>query len=264
VVRSCRSVSYYCPVSSLRFPSPIPLIIFLDASKDDILCYLSQKAYQVRCDACHRCIRTGQLCPGLPDGDGPFFVDMTGIAKHGMRKRKPKQSAKSMESMTPTWLRPDDVTILRISQRAVVTEAFYERFLTHFTSEGEGKDIRNRRTWLHHLPVLSTDGTNEALVSALQAVISAYCAVESADPALTRHSWNLYGEAFRMHSRFVSRSRSKYEVTVHMVSTSVLFRFFEAMQATNADAYRSHVYGAAKMLEVTVPGQCTQGEVFCV
>jgi hypothetical protein len=31
------------------------------------------------------------------------------------------------------------------------------------------------------------------------------------------------------------------------------------MQATNADAYRSHIYGAARMLEVTGPGQCMQG-----
>jgi hypothetical protein len=232
-----------------------------------VSCAICRKK-RVRCDAtlpqCLMCIRTGQQCPGLPDGGGPLFIDMTSIAKHGMRKRKRKQSAKSMELITPTWVRPDDVTIHRISQRAMITEAFYERFLTYFTSEGEGKDIRNRLTWLHHLPVLSTDGTNEALVLAVQATAAAYCAVESADPALTRHSWDLYGEALRMHSRFVSRSRRRYEVTLHMVSTSVLFSFFEAMQATNADAYRSHIYGAAKMFEVTGPDQCTKGEVVCV
>ncbi|RMZ69506.1 Fungal transcriptional regulatory [Pyrenophora seminiperda CCB06] len=47
-----------------------------------------------------------------------------------------------------------------------------------------------------------------------------------------------------------------------MVSTSVLFSFFEAIQATTADAYRSHIYGAAKLLEVTKPKQCSHG-VLC-
>jgi hypothetical protein len=206
------------------------------------------------------CIRTGQICPGLPEG--PLFVDMTGIARYGMQKRKSKQSTESTNLTTQTWMCPDNTTIHRISQRATVTEAFYERFLTYFTFEGEGKDIRNRLTWLYHLPLLSTDGTNAALVLAVEATATAYCAVESADLALRRYSWSLYGEALQTHGRFVSRSRSKDEVTVHMVSTSVLFSFFEAMQATNADAYRSHIYGAAKMLEVTGPGQCTQG-VLC-
>jgi cation transport regulator ChaB len=47
-----------------------------------------------------------------------------------------------------------------------------------------------------------------------------------------------------------------------MISTSVLFSFFEAIQATNADAYRLHVYGTAKMFEVTDPRQCAAG-VLC-
>jgi hypothetical protein len=171
---------------------------------------------RIKCDAtlpqCLMCIRTGQSCPGLPEG--PLIVDMTGIAKHGMQRRKQKQLARSMEPV-----RPNDVIIHRISQRAMITEAFYERFLAHFTFEGEGTDIRNCLTWLHRLPSLSTDGTNEALVLAVRATASAYCAVESADLALTRHSWNLYGEALHTHSRFLSRSRSKHEVTVHMVRT---------------------------------------------
>jgi hypothetical protein len=90
----------------------------------------------------------------------------------------------------------------RISQRAVATEAFYERFLAYFTSEGEGTDIRNRLTWLHHLLLLPS--TNEALVLAVQATTSAYCTVESADTAPTRHYRNLHGEALRMHSHFLS------------------------------------------------------------
>ncbi|KAJ4374807.1 hypothetical protein N0V83_001884 [Neocucurbitaria cava] len=184
---------------------------------------------------------------------------MTKTAKHGMQKRKNKALPKAKNQIAWAFQHSDNVVVNRISQRAMVTEAFYERFLSYFTSEGEGKDIQNRLTWLHRLPLISTDGTDDALVLALQATASAYCAVDSSNPALTRHAWNLYGDALRIHGRTVARSTSKHQVTLHMVSTSVLFSFFEAMQATNANAYRSHIFGAAKMLEVTGPGQCTQG-----
>jgi hypothetical protein len=151
----------------------------------------------------------------------------------------------------------------RISQEAVVTEAFYGRFLAYFTSKGDGNDIRNKASWLHRLPQLSVDGSNNALTLAVQATASSYCAAELHDLALTRHAWNLYGQAIREHSRFLTRSsRAVNSVTLHMISTSVLFSFFEAMQATNADAYRLHVYGTAKMFEVTDPKQCAEG-VLC-
>ena len=223
---------------------------------------------RIKCDAtvpkCLMCIRTGHDCPGLPGG--PVFVDMTNIAKHGMRKRRSRLTSKSGESSTLSWMRSDQVLSYQISQRAVVTEAFYAHFMAHFTSEGERKDIRNRRTWLHSLPVLTTDGTNEALTTAAQATASAYCAVESGNMALIQYSWKMYGEALRAHTRFVSRPHTKQEITVHMVSTSVLFSLFEAMQSTNAAAYCSHVFGAVRMLELTTPKQCSQGalcQIFC-
>lgn len=206
------------------------------------------------------CTRFGRKCPGLVDG--PLIVDMTKTARYGMQKRKTKIPSSGFGVAAVAWSNPSSTLVHRISQRGMVTEAFYERFLTYFTSEGEGRDIQNRLTWLHRLPLLSTDGTNDALVLAVQATASAYCATDNLSPALTRHAWDLYGKALRTHGRFVARSRSTEEVTIHMVSTSVLFSFFEAMQTTSANAYRSHIYGAAKMLEVTGPGQCTQG-VLC-
>ncbi|KAB2104172.1 hypothetical protein AG0111_0g7620 [Alternaria gaisen] len=184
---------------------------------------------------------------------------MTNIAKNGMQKRKPRVLTTGSGLNTKVRMRFDGLPLYQISQRTVVTESFYARFLAYFTSDGEGTDIRNRRTWLHSLPVLTTDGTNEALVLAVQATASVYCAVESNNLALTQYSRKLYGEALRKHYQFVSRSQNKYEVTVHMVSTSVLFSFFEAIQATNAEAYRSHIYGAVRMLEVTKPKQCSGG-----
>ncbi|OAL51634.1 hypothetical protein IQ07DRAFT_586001 [Pyrenochaeta sp. DS3sAY3a] len=219
---------------------------------------------RIKCDAtlphCRMCTASGQQCPGIPEG--PLIVDMTKTAKHGMRKRNIKIVADNNNASTLNWMESNNARLYRISQRAMMTDAFYGRFLTFFTSEGEGRDIQNRLTWLHRLPLLSTDGTNEALILALQATAAAYCAVDSTNVALVRYAWNLYGNALRTHSRFLARARGKHEVTVHMVSTSVLFSFFEAMQATSTNAYRSHIYGAAKMLEVTGPEQCTQG-VLC-
>ncbi|CAA9956954.1 hypothetical protein PTMSG1_00562 [Pyrenophora teres f. maculata] len=206
------------------------------------------------------CIRTGRECLGLPDG--PLFVDMTNTAKYGMQKRKSNPLNELTGLLTQDCTHPSKLLIHRISQRAMVMESFYERFLAYFTSDGEERDVRNRNTWLYSLPVLSAGGTNEALTLAIQATAYAYCAVDAADMAMKQHSLKLYGQALRKHSRFVSRSRSEHEVTVHMVSTSVLFSLFEAMQATTADAYRSHIYGAAKLLEVTTPKQCSHG-VLC-
>ncbi|KAH7366642.1 hypothetical protein BKA66DRAFT_470672 [Pyrenochaeta sp. MPI-SDFR-AT-0127] len=226
-------------------------------------CALCRKK-RMRCDAtvpeCLMCVRFGRQCPGLTDG--PLIVDMTKTARYGMQKRKARIPSTGIRAAAAARSIPNHTSVHRISQRGMMTEAFYERFLTYFTSKGEGKDIQNRLTWLHRLPLLSTDGTNDALVLALEATASAYCATDNISPALTRYAWDLYGKALQAHSRFVAQSRSREEVTIHMVSTSVLFSFFEAMQDTSANAYRSHIYGAAKMLEVTGPGQCTQG-VLC-
>jgi len=71
--------------------------------------------------------------------------------------------------LTQGSVHPNNLPIHHISHRAVVTEAFYDRFLACFTSDGEARDIHNRKTWLSSLPVLSTDGTNEALTLAVQA-----------------------------------------------------------------------------------------------
>ncbi|KAH3920060.1 hypothetical protein HBI56_034460 [Parastagonospora nodorum] len=219
---------------------------------------------RIKCDAtlprCLMCRRLGAECPGLDDG--PLFIDMTKKARHGMQKRKRKLFV-DIKPVPELEARRSHVNFDRISQQAVVTEAFYDRFLSHFTSEGDGKDIRNKKSWLHRLPQLSVDGTNDALTFAVQATAFSYCAAETNNPALARHAWDLYGRAMQRHGRFLARSRSAATaVTLHMISTSVLFSFFEAMQATNVDAYRSHVYGAAKMFEVTDPRQCSEG-VLC-
>jgi hypothetical protein len=218
---------------------------------------------RIKCDAtrphCLMCVRYGRQCPGLDSG--PLIVDMTNKARYGMQKRK-KKPIPSPESFLEFALQHHS-SINQISHQSSITEAFYARFLSFFTSEGEGKDIRNRATWLHRLPLLSVDGTNDALTLAVQATASAYCAAESSNTALIRHAWDLYGRAIQTHSRFLARSQKGIaSVTIHMISTSVLFSFFEAMQATSADAYRSHIYGAAKMFEVTDPTQCHEG-VLC-
>ncbi|KAH7081430.1 hypothetical protein BKA63DRAFT_530472 [Paraphoma chrysanthemicola] len=189
---------------------------------------------------------------------------MTGTARHGMQKRKKKCSQQSQGLIWEAQAEPRHASYINtISEQFIVTEAFYARFLAYFTSQGDGKDIRNRSSWLHRLPQLSVDGTNGALTLAVQATASSFCAIETDNPSLTHHARDLYGRAIQTHGRFLARSRTaKAGVTVHMISTSVLFSFFEAMQATNADAYRSHIYGAAKMFEATNPKQCTDG-VLC-
>jgi hypothetical protein len=194
-------------------------------------------------------------CLGLDNG--PLIVDMTQIARHGMQKRTKKPPPPSSVSKVYT---KHQASFDRMSQQAMVTEAFFGRFLVYFASEGEAKDIRNKASWLQRLPKLCVDGSNEALALAVQATASSYCAMETLNLALTRHAWDLYGQAIQAHSRYVARSQTK--ITLHVVSTSMLFSFFEAMQATNADAYRSHVYGAAKMFEIISPRECYEG-VLC-
>jgi hypothetical protein len=206
------------------------------------------------------CQRFGSECQGLDDG--PLFVDMTKKARHGMQKRNRKPTME-VQRISAIQTLPHQAYFDQISQQAVVAEAFYSRFLSYFTSDGDGKDIRNRKTWLHRLPQMSVDGSNDALTLAVQATAYSYCAVETHNPTLTRHAWDLYGQAIQIHGRFLARSRSTTkEITLHMISTSVLFSFFEAMQATSADAYRLHVYGAAKMFEVADPRACAEG-VLC-
>jgi hypothetical protein len=155
----------------------------------------------------------------------------------------------------------------QVDQGAMINEAFYAKFLAYFTSDGEGRDIQNKMTWLHRLPSMSTDGTNTALTLALRATATAYCGSETRNPTVLEQAWKYYGQALQAHARILARQRLAKqeidkEVTVHMVSTSVMLSLFEAMQSTTSEAYREHINGAVKMLEVTGPGQCLEG-VLC-
>jgi hypothetical protein len=145
-----------------------------------------------------------------------------------------------------------------ISQRSALGEFFYDRFLVYFTSNGENEDIQNKRTWLHHLPDMSTDGTNNALSLALYAAASAFSGTKTGNVPLIQDAWSVYGKALQTHSRLI---RSKKKVTAHMLSTSVLLSIFEAMNATSASAYREHVNGAAQMVQLIGTDQCMYGVV---
>jgi len=173
-------------------------------------------------------------------------VDMTKTAAVGMKKRSQNQAVIHL--------------VPQISPRNVYADAFFANFLTYFTSDGEGVDLQNRQMWLHYLPNLATDGSNEALSLAVQATAFAYCGTEMRNPSLVQDAWKVYGRALSTHARLL-KSDPK-EVTVHMVSTSVLLSLFEAMSSTTADAYQEHISGAAKMIEITGPGQCFRG-VMC-
>lgn len=148
---------------------------------------------------------------------------------------------------------------MQVSQRNVLTQVFYGNFLAYFTATGEGEDIQNRFTWLYRLPDLSTDGTNDALTIALHATSSAFSGMKTRNVPLLQDAGNLYGKALHLHSHLL---RSKKQITVHMVSTSVLLSIFEAMNATTASAYREHINGAAQMVKLAGPGQCMYG-VMC-
>jgi hypothetical protein len=208
------------------------------------------------------CIRTGKQCPGPLDG--PLFVDMNSSTVSRTKKQKSQQSIqKSRHPKEYSPVFPDQVMygiVAQISQGAVFNEAFYANFLAFFVSDGEGRDLQNRQTWVHSLPTLSTDGTNNALPLALRATASAFCGAATANIAVQQDASKIYGEALQAHAREL-RLRPR-DVTVHMVSTSVMLSLFEAMQATTASAYRQHILGAAKMIEVTGPGQCMDG-VLC-
>lgn len=184
-------------------------------------------------------------------------MDMTAKAKHGMKKQRTLMQGHSnaVHHMQVNCI-PQ-----ALAHRSAVN-AFYANFLAHFTVGDEGSDIQNELTWFQRLPGITTDRSNEALVLALEATATAYGAIMSSHRALEKHARCLYGTALRIHHELLKDSVSGKSITIHMVSTSVLLSFFEAMQATTADGYCIHIYGAAKLFEVTGPGQCARG-VLC-
>ncbi|KAF2642876.1 hypothetical protein P280DRAFT_468180 [Massarina eburnea CBS 473.64] len=149
-----------------------------------------------------------------------------------------------------------------MSQRNALSQLFYDRFLLYFTSSGENEDIQNRMTWLHRLPDMSTDGTNNALSLALYAAASAFSGMKTRNLALVQDACNVYGKALQLHGKVIQQRGKKGKITAHMVSTSVLLSIFEAMNATSSEAYRGHVCGAARMVQLVGPDQCMFG-VMC-
>jgi len=213
---------------------------------------------RIKCDAtlpnCHMCLKFGRTCPG--PGNGPIIIDMTAKAKS---KPSGKEQIRDTATLVVYDVPQTMQWTLQISHRNPLNEIFYSTFLSYFTATGEGEDIQNKHTWLHKLPTFSADGTNTALEIAVQATASAFSGVKTRNAPLLQDACTLYGRALHMHSRLL---RLKKEITVHMVSTSVLLSIFEAMHATTASAYRAHVNGAAKMIEVAGPEQCWEG-VLC-
>jgi hypothetical protein len=198
------------------------------------------------------CLKFKRTCPG--PSNGPVIIDMTASTKsNSLTKKKQNNGSKALILHdVPLWS-------LHLSHRSPLNEVFYSTFLAYFTATGEGEDIQNQQTWLHRLPDFSTDGTNMALEIAVQATASAFSGVKTRNIPLLQDACTLYGRALNMHSRLL---RLKKEITVHMVSTSVLLSIFEAMHATTASAYCEHINGAAKMIEVAGPEQCMRG-VLC-
>jgi hypothetical protein len=205
------------------------------------------------------CQKFNRKCPG--PGSGPVIIDMT--AKTKSNPTRTKQSSHTSSPMQHEMPQPMTLNI-QISSRYALNEHFYSTFLAYFTATGEGEDLQNQHTWLQQLPTFSTDGSNMALEIAVQATASAFSGVKHGvnsqqGPQLLQKASALYGKALHMHSRLL---RLKKEITVHMVSTSVLLSIFEAMHATTASAYCEHLNGAAKMIEVAGPEQCMKG-VLC-
>lgn len=221
---------------------------------------LTCRKRRIKCDAtlphCLMCKRTGKSCPGPLDG--PLIVDMTANAKAGMKKRRQTDidHAIAMHDSRGHHL---DINPL---VSTATTIAFFEKFLSLFTTNGENRDIGNQLTWLDRLPRLTASKSDPALVLALEATATAYGAIMSASGALTRQAHISYGTALRAHQAVLQKRGSSGDITIHMVSTSVCLSLFEAMQATTADAYRAHIYGAARLLEITGPGECGHG-VLC-
>ncbi|CAI6325159.1 unnamed protein product [Periconia digitata] len=215
---------------------------------------------RIKCDAtlpeCLMCIKFGRQCPG--PGNGPIIIDMTKPNVRKSRNSKKTQEGVEVQSDMSMYYLPElrQGLAMPISQRHAMSQLFYDRFLVYFTSSGESDDILNRLTWLHRLPVLATDGSNDALALALYATASAFSGMKTRNISQIQDSCNIYGKALQTHSRMI---RSKKPVTLHTVSTSVLLSIFEAMNATSATAYREHVSGAARMIQLAGPEYCQYG-----
>jgi hypothetical protein len=205
---------------------------------------------------CSMCKRTGKICPGPLEG--LLIVDMTAKVQTGMKR--PYKAAKELTSasVSSNAYRLDLDPLVPTT----ITISFFENFLGLFTTDGEGKDIKNQLTWLQRIPQLASSRSDRALVLALEATATAYGGIMSSNTNLTYQAQELYGTALRAHQAVLQKRGSSSDITVHLVSTSVMLSFFEAMQATTAGAYRAHIYGAARLFEITGPGECGFG-VLC-
>ncbi|PVI05105.1 hypothetical protein DM02DRAFT_610971 [Periconia macrospinosa] len=215
---------------------------------------------RIKCDAtlpeCLMCIKYGRQCPG--PGNGPIIIDMSTKTA----PKKTKSITRPKETVSGTSNYPPELIwglSMPISQRNALSQLFYDRFLIYFTSSGESEDILNRFTWLHRLPTLATDGSNDALALALYATASAFSGMKTRNISQIHDACTIYGKALQTHSRII---RSKKPMTLHTVSTSVLLSIFEAMNATSATAYREHISGAAKMIQLAGSEHCQHG-VMC-
>lgn len=214
---------------------------------------------RIKCDGtlphCLMCQRTGKVCPGPLKG--PLIVDMT--AKVTGMKRRQKTGFDLTHGTTNTNAHHIEIGPLVLT---ATTTSFFENFLGFFTTDGESKDIQNQLTWLQRIPQLVSSRSDRALILALEATATAYGGIMTSNTNLTRQAHELYGTALRAHQAVLQQRGSSSDITVHLVSTSVMLSFFEAMQATTADAYRAHIYGAARLFEITGSGECGFG-VLC-
>lgn len=218
---------------------------------------------RIKCDAtlpsCNMCVRNGKVCPGPVDG--PLIIDMTSqTVKRTNAGKKARPARKDTGKTSKAIVTKPVLSVASIAQPSTVNalqEAFFAKFVVYFASD---KDLQNKMTWLHVLPSWTADGSNPALTLAVRATSLAHTAATYHDLPLLQEACTMYGKALQSHQVVLASNQNK--ITPRMVSTSIMLSMFEAMLSTNGDAYREHIYGAAKMFDIAIPLDCSDG-VMC-
>lgn len=188
---------------------------------------------RIGCDgglpSCQQCLRTNRHCSGPLQG--PIIIDQSRQVMLRLNKAKSQSKGRATR------------IIIQPSHRDLFSAAFMSEFITFTSCNSDGP---SRLAWLSQMGDIPQGHRGPALDISIQAVATAYCAVESNNPAALQEACRMYGEALSLHSKSISHQPRAPSLGV--LCTSVVLSLFEAIWGTNGEAYCAHLSAARDVL----------------
>lgn len=183
--------------------------------------------------------------------------------KSGPLVRRPKRNYQPSRKSSRRTTQPTASQLIEtvlpptIESPQVVTDQFLSNFITFFARVSPRQVIFN--SWMTGLPDMLT--TRSIVVEkSIIAASMVFAGRDSGNISLVMESYKWYGAGIAKQRKLLEELQcEKRAPTVEEICTPILLSFFEITCNTSPTGYFQHLMGAARLLEMRGPEDCSSG-----